>query len=323
MPNKYACLLHSADSHKNSCKIMNIKYQLSTNVTLDYAFTNLAYMTFPDIRKKAVSHHYNNPLLAVVARDDQKVAGLLLAEFDKKHILSEIITLYVKPDYRKQGVGSALLKHAQKALFSAGYKELQIVYWSNWKYADTIVNLMDKHGWEKPENLMKIYKTTRKNQEKIKWPASLCLPDGYEMFFWKDLTLEERRQLKESQQTTPWIEPGFDPFKNESHIETLNSLGLKYQGRIVGWIITYRNQPDSVEYNNLFIHPEYRAGLTVPVYLLKESTRLQLESGPENFNWIIGEGNSGMHIFAARYLNQLIEEEITVSRRMKPDLGNQ
>ncbi|HYX08958.1 MAG TPA: GNAT family N-acetyltransferase [Bacteroidales bacterium] len=302
---------------------MNIKYQLSTNVTLDYAFANLAYMTFPDIRKKAVSHNYKNPLLGVVARDEQKVAGLLLAEFDKKHIVSEIITLYVKPEYRKTGIGSTLLKHAQKALFSSGYKELHIVYWSNWKYSGTVVNLLDKLGWEKPENLMKIYKTNRKKQEKIKWPASLELPAGYEIFFWKDLTLEERRQLKESQQQTPWIDPGFDPFKNERHIETLNSIGLKYQGNIIGWIITYRNQPDSVEYNNLFIHPEYRAGLTVPVYLLKESIGLQLKSGPENFIWIIGEGNTGMHIFAARYLNQLIEEEINVFRRMKLDIDDQ
>ena len=302
---------------------MNIKYQLSTNVTLDYAFSNLAYMTFPDIRKKAVSHTYKNPLLGIIAHDEQKVVGLLLAEYDKKHIVSEVITLYVKPAFRKTGIGTSLLKHAQKALFSAGYKELQIVYWSNWKYSSTFVKLLDKLGWEKPENLMKIYKTTRKNQERIKWPADLDLPAGYEVFFWKDLTLEERRRLIESQEQSPWIEPGFDPFKNESHMETLNSFGLKFHGHIIGWIITYRNQPDSIEYNNLFIHPEYRAGLTVPVYLLKESIGLQLKSGPENFIWIIGENNTGMHIFATRYLNQLIEEEISVFRRMKLDLGEQ
>jgi len=68
----------------------------------------------------------------------------------------------------------------------------------------------------------------------------------------------------------------------------------------------------SIEYNSLFIHPEYRAGLTVPVYLLKESIRLQLQAGPENFIWIMGEGNTGMHIFAARYLNQFIEEDNSV-----------
>jgi ribosomal protein S18 acetylase RimI-like enzyme len=74
------------------------------------------------IRESIAGHVVADGLL--VARDDS-VAGFVMFEletgrFEQDVTRGTIVNLYVRPDYRGEGVGSALLDAAEAALASAG-----------------------------------------------------------------------------------------------------------------------------------------------------------------------------------------------------------
>jgi hypothetical protein len=54
------------------------------------------------------------------------------------------------------------------------------------------------------------------------------------------------------------IHPLLNPFANkEMPMETINSLGLRYQGEVIGWIITHRPNPETIRYSNLYVDPRF------------------------------------------------------------------
>lgn len=66
------------------------------------------------------------------------------------------------------------------------------------------------------------------------------------------------------------------PFREEHLIEPRSSFGLRYQGQIVGWMITHRIAVDTVRYSALFIRPDLQSmGRAIP--MLATAIRHQLE----------------------------------------------
>lgn len=69
---------------------------------------------------------------------------------------------------------------------------------------------------------------------------------SFTFFPWQEITPEERLNLQKQQETSLWIPDELSPFKHEENLEPLNSLGLRYEGEVVGWVITHRLSPDTI-----------------------------------------------------------------------------
>ena len=50
----------------------------------------------------------------------------------------------------------------------------------------------------------------------------------------------------------------FTPFTQEDKIEPLNSLGLRYKDKVIGWMINHRIAPDTIRYTQMYVHPDYQ-----------------------------------------------------------------
>ena len=107
-------------------------------------------------------------------------------------------------------------------------------------------------------------------------PKSPNYPSAFQEFFWRDLTEADRKKLKimQAQKIFP---PTVSPFINENQIEFLNSLGLRHEGEIVGWMINHRVDPDTIRYSCFFIQRPYR-NLGYSIKLLIDSIDLHLQS---------------------------------------------
>jgi hypothetical protein len=103
------------------------------------------------------------------------------------------------------------------------------------------------------------------------------LPSGYTSFPWVELTLQERELIQKQQAISPWYPEILSPFKEEEAIEPLNSLGLRYQNQVVGWMITHRVAADTVRYTKLFVREDLQP-LGRAISLLSAAIKLQLES---------------------------------------------
>ena len=102
------------------------------------------------------------------------------------------------------------------------------------------------------------------------------IPNDYTIFPWHNLTATEREVIKQQIKTDPLV-ARFNPFLEEDKLEPLNSLGLRYQDRVVGWVITHRIAPDTIRYTQMFVAPDTQP-LSRSALLLAKAIQLQVEA---------------------------------------------
>jgi hypothetical protein len=100
--------------------------------------------------------------------------------------------------------------------------------------------------------------------------------EGYQLFLWSALHESERIQLlKQAEENA--FPPSVSPFSDESHIEPLNSIGIRYKKQLAGWLITYRTDAETITYGSVFVYPEFR-NTNILFALGSHSLALQQES---------------------------------------------
>ena len=105
------------------------------------------------------------------------------------------------------------------------------------------------------------------------------LADDYTIFPWHTLTEADRDFIKSVMKTHP-LTRKYNPFVEEEKLEPLNSLGLRYQDKVVGWTINHRTAPDTIRYTNMYVHPDYQP-LSRSVLFLAKALRLQYQVASE------------------------------------------
>lgn len=165
--------------------------------------------------------------------------------------------------------------------------ELQILY----LYSHNIEDLLDKVGLWKQITLH--YREENPFAGQIE---QLCKKRG-----WEGPVLHGVRYLIEIQKLHPaWLDKdyhyarGYSSFPWHTHITLenvpyasspfawpeepdFNSLGLAYEGKTVGWMVTHRISHDTIRYTVLYTYPEYRYRGEI-IKLLIESIKKQQSS---------------------------------------------
>ena len=67
------------------------------------------------------------------------------------------------------------------------------------------------------------------------------------------------------------------PWSDEEIIEPLNSLGLRYEDQVVGWMITHRVAENTIRYTKMFVRKDLQS-LGRAISLLAKAIKLQLET---------------------------------------------
>lgn len=270
----------------------HLTYKASFNMTVEFVRENLEKYTFPNIRKQMQSVDIKNPILAVSVRKNNNIVGLCISEFDLGQSHSEIISFYLEPEYRNQGIGKELLNKTEQILSQKGYEEVRTYFWSSWESFEATKHMLDKEGWSKPEKLMHVFRTDIARVMNIPWRENVVLAEGYEIVPWAWISPDEKKEIKDEQEFMPYFPESLSPFYHEEKIAYHPSLALKYKDRVVGWLITYWNTPTTLEYNNIFIRKEYRLGMRTPLEMIRVASMRQVEQGVPDILWSVGEENS-------------------------------
>ncbi len=138
--------------------------------------------------------------------------------------------------------------------------------------------LLEKCGWKLPNPRQLICTSKGEDVERMMksdWMNHYRLPKGFAIFPWTEVTQEELEEIRGWPDDPPYYHGGLSPFmKDDEEFEPVNSLGLRYKGKIAGWMITIRVAPDTVRYDRLFVRKEFqRMARAIP--LLAESIRRQ------------------------------------------------
>jgi GNAT superfamily N-acetyltransferase len=213
-----------------------------------------------------------------VLRDDKKTRYVLRLEVNKA--------------YRNLGIGSELLKKFETD--SADLDLLELSVMENEENHDAVLKVVKKNGWGKPKIGAYCYRATiEKFFESVPW-AGEHREYRYQqyLFPWKELTSDERNQLKDEEGPDSWRdEPDpASPLVFGEDFEPNTSLGVRIDGEIVGWMINGLYGADTVLYGSYFVRRPYRsAGLAIS--LLLASIKRQRETEIPNSVWFAQKSN--------------------------------
>ncbi len=170
---------------------------------------------------------------------------------------------------------AALLSAMEANVKAQGVINLTIKYPDNIAAAVITEALKTLH-WQKPIFFLLtcLFKSKDFNPTWLQKPYSY--PPGFVEFPWLELTSQERDQIMHEQEQGLFL-PSVSPFGDENIQEPLNSLGLRYNDRVIGWMITHRIDTQTIRYSALFIHPEWQQS-HLWIKLLSDAIRLQKSS---------------------------------------------
>ena len=290
---------------------MNIEYRIATNITFNHVIEKIENLTFPPIRKKIKSMPIHEPYTGVWAMRNNEILGLILAA-DNKQGIAELFSFFVKPEERNKGIGSQLLSMLETTLQKQGLKYIRALYRSDWKSIEYIEKLLTNNNWESPVLLRTITEGDFSKYSEVVWPTTK-FPSDYSMFNWEELTNEDRKEIDILIKAGE-VPNELNPFQHEDRIFMPGSLGLRYKNKLIGWNIVYQLNPETLEYNNLYIKDGFRK-LGHSITMLHRSFDKQYESKIPKAAWILYANNpSAMKTavrIAGKYVYKLVEEKIS------------
>ncbi|HVN77210.1 MAG TPA: GNAT family N-acetyltransferase [Thermoanaerobaculaceae bacterium] len=207
--------------------------------------------------------------LAVAASVRGQAVGLALAELPLVVGGSpELLSLYVAPHLRNVGVGSALLGALEQEVAGRGFVRLQTVYMTGKPAIPAFERVLAKRGWDAPAVRTISVRFTVEQIDTFPWINRYRLPAGFTIFPWAELTEDDRRELRASQEGRRWIASDLQPWDHDSYgFEPITSLGLRGPAGVVGWVINHAISETTLRFTCSYIRKDLgRRGRIVPVY---------------------------------------------------------
>lgn len=191
--------------------------------------------------------------VAVEARLDNQLAGLALAEVYSHNHFAQLYSFVVKEDYRRQGIGQQLFAFLQKWLIEQEQVQaLGIEYERKAPYAPALEKIVASQGWLPPYTYLIRCCFDAQTFNPTWVQRTNPLPPSMTFFSWKDLLPAEKERIHymHQQGMFPFY---LSPFQEETLIDLETSVGLRQEGKLVGWSITHRINPETIRYSILYI----------------------------------------------------------------------
>ena len=230
-------------------------------------------------------------------------AGAAVVMLEKS---ADLHDLYVLPDYRRAGIGAALLATIEAAMAHHAVVEMQALYRAN-EHTDAWHALLAKAGWGEPVLTSRVFWNCR-TVRSAEWVARYQFRPPYEAFTWTDLTAAEEAQIAKRGEEG-WYPPHFSPFKRPMTAwDPETSVGLRYHDKVVGWVLAMREAPDRLFVEIMFVDPPLQQ-LGRGFMLVGESTR-RYYSGAGNYAyWRVHPDNEPMLRWSRRAFGDHLVDE--------------
>jgi ribosomal protein S18 acetylase RimI-like enzyme len=249
----------------------SIKYQWVYNLTPANC-QEFEPLTFPSLQKRWQTQPQRGHIGGVVASIDGAMIGLVIVELLPEQ--ADIISLFVAPEHRHQGIATQLLVHLERGLRKLNCPKIQIGYQVTELTENALETILRHQNWQPPKMEFLLTKTTIERLKDAPWVYQYPLPSQFEVFPWVDLTVADHDRLVQNQS----YPDSLNPFSQDPRIEPINSLGLRYQGEIVGWTINHRVAADTIRYSTMFVERRFQR-MGRGFSLLGEAIKRQINSG--------------------------------------------
>lgn len=270
-----------------------VKYQWVYNLTVANC-QEFEALTFPSLKKRWQTYQQRGDLGGVAAIVNGQMVGLLVVELLSDR--AEILSLFVVPEHRRQGIGFQLVRYVELGLKRINCPQMQVRYQVSELTNSALETILHRQGWQTPKTDFLITKATIEAFKQAPWVYQYPLPTKFTVFPWIELSEAERDQILQ-RQTYP---ANLSPFDPDPRLEPINSLGLRYQGEVIGWTINHRIAPDTIRYSTMFVEARFQR-LGRGFSLLTEAIKRQIDSGIPYATAAVSSDNLPMLHCADRY----------------------
>ncbi len=209
--------------------------------------------------------------IAIGARHDDAIVGLALAEVPliRGKESATLLSVFVDAAYRRQGIGTALVRSVEDEVARRGHVRLGVVYMTGRPLVGALEALLARRGWSAPATRAMTMRATLDELRRMPWYGRVRLPaPDFEIFPWTGLTPGEKRRLATSQLEQPWMTEGLEPWRHDhAGFDEVSSVGLRHRGEVVGWVINHRLGNGVVRFSGAFVRDDHaRRGRIFALY---------------------------------------------------------
>jgi len=218
-------------------------------------------------------------IYAAVANDTHGTSvGIALTAYRPFMQCATLLSLPLNVSSHDQTLSLSLLTSLENDLRQKKCLIFSYTYSSNAPEAAQIESLFQHAGWPPPQPFLVRYhlESAHFSPAWFEHYRQTSLPEDFTLFHWEDLTPSQKEYLHQQEMQNS-IPDGVSPFYYENTIEHLNSFGVGHQGKVIGWMITHRINPETLSYSSFYIHPDYRNSI-IPLHLLATAIDKQIKS---------------------------------------------
>jgi GNAT superfamily N-acetyltransferase len=261
----------------------------------------------------------NEKLIAIGAEVSARPVGLAVGRLVAPDSAT-ILTLFVVPGSRCAGIGSALLEALERACAERGHQHLGLSYALDTAGTAAFEACLTRCGWSPEGQRFHAFTVDGKLMESP-WFDQAVVQPPYVIESWSTVTEDEREELRRSQAADGWIPEYLVPFRFESSLDMLNSLVLRHDGAVRGWLLTCRLDAHTIRYENIFVRPSLNhTGRTfAALALIAEAVRCQAQAlGVESQGrFEVLEENVALLRFIDRHMRKYVLSSARMQRLTK------
>lgn len=217
-----------------------------------------------------------SPVVGVGALMEGHPIGIALATANTKVHSAFIHLLMIEESYKEADLARTLLQLLTQLILSQGVTLATFTYVKEDSFSNILEKIFLENNWQGPRPFIIECVFKRADFDPSWWYKNIELQEGFEIFLFKTLTQQEQKDLLHRYDQK--IIPNYIfPFGRETNlIEYKNSLGLRYNGKVIGWMITHRIEPDIIRYSALYLEDDF-ANSGYWLKLLIDALRIHVE----------------------------------------------
>ena len=268
--------------------------------------------TFPRLSRRVETQTVHDPVIVVTATLQAQLAGVAVAGEAGAPATTQVLSLWVNPSFRRNGVGAALLQELVQDLAQSGQTTVELGFRDDWPGAEALEHILRRQDWEAPRVMRRLCTLNLMSSlSESQWFREAAWPNGYEIFNWEEITLQQRRTLLQA----GWIPPSLSPIQHENQLDPLGSVGLRRRSTeqtgsetetsadgssaIVGWHLVHR-LPSGAFVDQWVVKPGETRGLGRTLAI--ESVRRLRAAGVDTLQFFVEGDQTGLWAFCERYL---------------------
>lgn len=228
-------------------------------------------------------------VIAFGISDEHGPAGVVVADMAAADS-AEIVWLYVVQRLRGRGAGTSLLQAIERRALESGKKCAILMYFPD-EETGGLEDFLSASGWTILTSRLTIFCINARIKQ-APWFDRWTIPKVFEVFPWIERTDRDRDSLPGIISKIPEI---LRPSRYEHSFDPNTSIGLRRNGRIMGWLLTRQAGPKTLFYNAMFVHEELQ-GTGLAFAMVAEAVRREIEVyGPDSVGVIAAsQGNPAM-----------------------------